>query len=80
MTPDALLQFMHQMEPMKSKTRRCVTQTGTPETIAAHSWRLAVFALLLEDEFPQIDLNCVLRMCLIHDLGEAIMVAIGIYA
>ncbi len=28
-------------------------------------------ALLMRDEFPEIDMNKVIRMCLIHDLGEA---------
>ena len=28
-------------------------------------------AMLLEDEFPNADINKVIKMCLIHDLGEA---------
>ena len=28
-------------------------------------------AMLLEDEFPDTDINKVIKMCLIHDLGEA---------
>ncbi|MDD4510300.1 MAG: HD domain-containing protein [Oscillospiraceae bacterium] len=72
MTPEVLLRFMNRIEPLKSGTRHCVTQAGTPETVAAHSWRLAVFALLLEDEFPKVDVDRLLRMCLIHDIGEAV--------
>lgn len=39
--------------------------------MAEHSWRLAVFVLALEKEFPDVDCNKAIRMCLIHDLGEA---------
>ncbi len=72
MTPEELLRFMDRIEPLKSETRHCFTRAGTPETVAAHSWRLAVFAMLLEDEFPELDFNRILRMCLIHDFGEAV--------
>ena len=72
MTPEELLRFMDRIEPLKSETRHCFTRAGTPETVAAHSWRLAVFAMLLEDEFPELDFNRVLRMCLVHDFGEAV--------
>ncbi len=39
--------------------------------MAEHSWRLALMAMLLEDEFPDTDIHKVIQMCLIHDLGEA---------
>jgi putative hydrolase of HD superfamily len=39
--------------------------------VAEHSWRLALMALLLRDEFPALDMDKVIHMCLIHDLGEA---------
>ena len=38
--------------------------------MAEHSWRLALTALFLHDEFPALDRDRVIRMCLIHDLGE----------
>ena len=39
--------------------------------MAEHSWRLALMAMLLRDTFEQADMDKVIRMCLIHDLGEA---------
>ena len=39
--------------------------------MAEHSWRMTLMAMLLEDEFPDTDINKVIKMCLIHDLGEA---------
>ena len=40
--------------------------------MAEHSWRLALMALLLRGEFPELDCDRVVRMCLVHDLGEAV--------
>ena len=34
--------------------------------------RLAVMAMLCADEYPGLDMNKVIKMCLIHDFGEAI--------
>lgn len=72
MSPEELLRFLGRIEPLKSRTRHCVTKERIPETVAAHSWGVSMLALLLEEEIPQVDFNRVLRMCMIHDLGEAI--------
>ena len=66
------LDFMHVLERLKCNTRHSWTSTGRHETVAAHSWRLGVMALLLRGEFPGADMERVLRMCLIHDFGEAV--------
>ena len=41
------------------------------ESVAEHSWQIALMAMLIAPEFPEADMNKVIRMCLIHDLGEA---------
>lgn len=71
MQPAQLLKILRVAEKLKCNTRHCVTSTGRPESVAEHSWRLALMAMLLTAEFPELDLNRVIRMCLIHDLGEA---------
>lgn len=71
MKPAQLLKILRVAEKLKCNTRHCVTSTGRPESVAEHSWRLALMAMLLAGEFPELDLNRVIRMCLIHDLGEA---------
>lgn len=71
MQPAQLLKILRVAEKLKCNTRHCVTSTGRPESVAEHSWRLALMAMLLTGEFPEMDLNRVIRMCLIHDLGEA---------
>ena len=58
-------------EKLKCNTRHSDTSSGRRESVAEHSWRLALMAMLLEEEFPEVDINKVIKMCLIHDLGEA---------
>lgn len=58
-------------EKLKCTTRHCVTSTGRQESVAEHSHRIAVMAYLCKDEFPTVDINRVILMCLFHDLGEA---------
>lgn len=67
-----LIDFMNKIEKLKCNTRHSYTSSGRPESVAEHSWRLAVLAMLCKDEFPEADMNKVIRMALLHDLGEAI--------
>ena len=71
MTPNQLLDILSVAEKLKCNTRHCYTSTGRHESVAEHSWRIALMAMLLTGEFPDADMNKVIRMCLIHDLGEA---------
>ena len=70
MRPTDLLQVLHTAEKLKDTTRHCDTSSGRRESVAEHSWRLALMAFFLRDEFPRADMDKVLRMCLVHDLGE----------
>lgn len=71
MEPKQLLSILQVAERLKCATRHCDTSTGRRESVAEHSWRLALMAMLVESEFPQLDMARVIKMCLIHDLGEA---------
>ena len=64
------LSFMEESEQLKSVLRTAWTSTGRRESTAEHSWRLALFAAVLSDSFPELDLSKVLIMSLIHDIGE----------
>ena len=66
----ALLDVLHIAERLKDELRHCETSRGRRESVAEHSWRIALMALFMQDEFPELDINKVIRMCLIHDLGE----------
>jgi putative hydrolase of HD superfamily len=69
---DGILEFLRATERLKVVTRSAFTSEGKPETVAEHSWRLCLMALVLRDEFPEVDLGKLLAMCVVHDLGEAI--------
>lgn len=65
-----LLDILHTAERLKDTARHCTTSGGRPESVAEHSWRITLMAFFLRDEFPDADMEKVIRMCLIHDLGE----------
>ena len=73
MSPETFLAILTRAGRLKTATRHCWTASGRQESVADHSWRMALMALLLskEPEFRELDLDRVIRMCLIHDLGEA---------
>ena len=71
MTSRELLNILHVAERLKDAVRHCDTSGGRRESVADHSWRLALMAFFLRDAFPDADMDKVIRMCLIHDLGEA---------
>ncbi len=75
MPQEEFLRILHTAEKLKCQTRHCDTTSGRRESVAEHSWRLALMAMLLASpmraEIPGIDMDRVIRMCLIHDLGEA---------
>jgi len=67
----SFLNALHIAERLKDTTRHSYTSKGRHESVAEHSWRIALMAFFLRDEFPEADMDKVMRMCLIHDLGEA---------
>ena len=72
MKPQQLIEFMGVIEKLKCNTRHSWTSSGRRESVAEHSWRLSVLAMLCADEYPELDHDKLIRMCLIHDLGEAL--------
>ena len=69
---NALLDFLRATERLKTVTRSAYTSTGERESVAEHTWRVALMALLVAPEFPDIDFARLIKICLVHDLGEAI--------
>lgn len=67
------INFMNVVEKLKCNTRHSWTSSGRQESVAEHSWRLALMAMMCKDEYSELDIDRVIKMCLIHDLGEAIM-------
>ena len=65
-----LLDALLVAERLKDTTRHCYTAKGRHESVAEHSWMMTLMAFLMRDEFPEADMDKVIRMCIIHDLGE----------
>lgn len=65
------LRFIREAERLKNVLRTAYTSAGRHESTAEHSWRLALLALAMLAERPDLDAQRVVAMCLVHDLGEA---------
>ena len=66
------LDFLSKIEKCKCFTRHNFTTAGRAESVAEHSWRLSAMAYLLAGDLDGVDMDKVIRMCLVHDFGEAI--------
>lgn len=73
MKPEELLCILSRAARLKTTMRHCYTAADRKESVADHCFRIALMAMLLqgEEEFRNMDMDKVIRMCLIHDLGEA---------
>ena len=71
MEPRILLEALNVAERLKDTTRHCYTRKGRHESVAEHSWMMTLMAFFMRDEFPEVDMEKVIKMCIIHDLGEA---------
>src|SRR5918999_4296676 len=67
-----LIDFLRAAESLKTVTRSAYTSAGRAESVAEHTWRMSLMALLLAREFPEVDFAKLVKICLVHDLGEAI--------
>jgi putative hydrolase of HD superfamily len=66
------LAFLREAEKLKDVLRSGHTSSGRAESTAEHSWRLCLMAMAFEEELVGLDLLRVLKLCVVHDLGEAI--------
>ena len=66
------LEFLREAERLKCTLRSGYTSDGRPESTAEHTWRLCLMALVFADEFEGIDMLRLLKLCIVHDLGEAL--------
>ena len=65
-----LIDTLVMAEKLKDTMRHCYTANGRRESVAEHCWLAALMAYFMRDEFPDVDMDKVIRMILIHDLGE----------
>ncbi|MFM2400144.1 MAG: hypothetical protein RL341_2301 [Pseudomonadota bacterium] len=66
------LTFIREAERLKNTLRSAHTSTGRTESTAEHTWRLCLLAMTFEDLLGPLDFERVLKLCIVHDLGEAI--------
>ncbi len=66
MNPEELLRILAQAARLKTTTRHCYTEAERKESVADHSWRIALMAMLMTgiEEYRDFDMNKVIRMCL----------------
>jgi 5'-deoxynucleotidase YfbR-like HD superfamily hydrolase len=69
---DGIVSFLRSAERLKATYRSAWTSNGDRESVAAHTWRLCLLALLLADDYPEVDVARLIRMLIVHDLGEAL--------
>ena len=67
-----LLKFLQAAESLKSTLRSAHTSSGRPESVAEHTWRLCLLVMVMAPEFPEVDAHRLIKICLVHDLGEAL--------
>lgn len=65
-----LLEALSVAQRLKDTTRHSYTKNGRHESVAEHSWMMTLMAFFMKDEFPEADMDKVIKMCIIHDLGE----------
>lgn len=68
----AVLEVLKLAERLKFELRHSYTSDGRQESVAEHTWRMSLMAILLEPYLEQrVDTTKLLKMIVVHDLVEA---------
>ena len=68
----SILQVLRLSERLKFELRHSYTSNGRQESVAEHTWRMALMAVLIEPLLMQkVDSCRLLKMIILHDLVEA---------
>jgi len=68
----SILKVLALAERLKFELRHSYTSTGRQESVAEHTWRMSLMAVLIEPLFKQkVDTARLLKMIILHDLVEA---------
>ena len=66
-----ILHFIGKAEQLKKEMRHSWLSNRRQESVAEHTWRMSLMAILLKDKLDvELDLEKVLKMIIIHDLVE----------
>ena len=66
------LAFVQTAEKLKDVLRSAHTSQGRQESTPEHTWRLCLMAIVFQDRLAGLDFERLLKICVIHDLGEAL--------
>lgn len=69
---EQILTFLRVAERLKTVLRSGWTSAGQRESVAEHTWRLCLMAFVFADRYPEVDFAKLIKICIIHDLGEAL--------
>ena len=69
---EGILTFIGEAERLKHVLRTAWTRSGRQESTADHSWRICLLIMMLEEDLGDVDFARVMKMAIIHDLGEAL--------
>jgi putative hydrolase of HD superfamily len=69
---EQILTFLRAAERLKTVLRSGWTSAGQRESVAEHTWRLCLMAFVFTDRYPKVDFAKLIKICIIHDLGEAL--------
>src|SRR5882724_13098353 len=68
----SILKVLTLAERLKFELRHSYTSSGRQESVAEHTWRMSLMAVLMEPLLSQkVDIARLLKMIIIHDLVEA---------
>ena len=68
--PENLLNFFHRLEKLKYTLRHSWLSDGRRESVAEHTWRSTLMAMLICEEIPDVNKSRIIEMLIVHDLGE----------
>ncbi|MFA6542242.1 MAG: HD domain-containing protein [Bacteroidota bacterium] len=67
----AIYSFIHQAEKLKNELRHSFTSAGRQESVAEHTWRMALMAILIGSKLDKkVNFEKLLKMIVIHDIVE----------
>ncbi|MEI6650453.1 MAG: HD domain-containing protein [Candidatus Moraniibacteriota bacterium] len=70
---DRVFDFLRTAEGLKSVLRYASTTSGRKESVADHSWRVALMAFVVGDGLGlKIDFSRAMKMAIVHDIAESI--------
>ncbi len=74
---EEFVEFQQKISALKylRRTGWCMRHVPKAETVAAHSWRMALMAMQKKSELKplNVDMATIIEMCILHDVAEAVV-------